>query len=74
MEAPQNKRFYGKMKCLTFWPTYKGEKGKKNHVYKNQGWEPIHQKVNDSMNRHNPKKKTKTNNQQKNKEKITVYK
>jgi len=44
MEAPQNKRFYGKMKCLAFWPTYKGEKGKKNYVYKNQGWEPIHQK------------------------------
>jgi hypothetical protein len=44
IEAPQNKRFYGKMKCLSFWPTYKGEKGKKNHVHKNQGWEPIHQK------------------------------
>jgi hypothetical protein len=29
MEAPQNKRFYGKMKCLAFWPTCKGEKGKK---------------------------------------------
>jgi hypothetical protein len=34
---------------------------KKNHVYKNQGWEPIHQKykANESNNRHNPKKKRK---------------
>jgi hypothetical protein len=40
---------------------------KKSHVYKNQGHEPIHQnyKVNDSTSRHNPKKKMKTNNQQK---------
>jgi hypothetical protein len=39
---------------------------KKNLVYKNQGWEPIHQKykANESTSRHNPKKK-KTNNQQK---------
>jgi hypothetical protein len=30
MEAPQNRRFYGKMECLTLWPTtYIGEKGNK---------------------------------------------
>ncbi len=28
MEAPQNRRFYGKMKCLSLWPTYIGEKGR----------------------------------------------
>jgi hypothetical protein len=28
MEAPQNKRFYGKMKCFSLWPTYVGEKGR----------------------------------------------
>jgi hypothetical protein len=28
MEAPQNKRFYGKIKCLPLWPTYIGEKGR----------------------------------------------
>ncbi len=34
---------------------------KKNLVYKNQGWKPIHQnyKAKESMNRHNPKKKQK---------------
>jgi hypothetical protein len=26
MEAPQNKRFYGKMECLPLWPTYVGDK------------------------------------------------
>ncbi len=26
MEAPQNRRFYGTMECLTLWPTYIGEK------------------------------------------------
>jgi hypothetical protein len=25
MEAPQNRRFYGKMECLPLWPTYIGE-------------------------------------------------
>jgi len=25
MEAPQNKRFYGKMECLPIWPTYINE-------------------------------------------------
>jgi hypothetical protein len=32
---------------------------KKNPVYKNQGWEPIHQKykANESMSEHNPKTK-----------------
>jgi hypothetical protein len=38
---------------------------KKNPVYKNQGWEPIHQKykANESTSRHNPKKqKTKASN------------
>jgi hypothetical protein len=28
MEAPQNKRFYGKMGCLALWPNYIGEKGR----------------------------------------------
>ncbi len=27
-EAYQNRRFYGKMKCLPLWPTYIGEKGR----------------------------------------------
>jgi len=27
MEAPQNRRFYGKMECLSLWPTYIGERG-----------------------------------------------
>jgi hypothetical protein len=27
-DAPQNRRFYGKMKCLPLWPTYIGEKGR----------------------------------------------
>jgi hypothetical protein len=27
MEAPQSRRFYGKMECLSLWPTYIGEKG-----------------------------------------------
>jgi hypothetical protein len=26
IEAPQNRRFYGKMECLTVWPTYIGDK------------------------------------------------
>jgi len=28
MEAPQNRRFYGKMECHLLWPTYIGEKGR----------------------------------------------
>jgi hypothetical protein len=28
LEAPHNKRFYGKMECLALWPTYIGEKGR----------------------------------------------
>jgi hypothetical protein len=28
MEAPQNRKFYGKMECLPLWPTYIGEKGR----------------------------------------------
>jgi hypothetical protein len=28
MEAPQNRRFYGKMECLPLWPAYIGEKGR----------------------------------------------
>jgi hypothetical protein len=27
MEAPKNRRFYGKI-CLPLWPTYMGEKGR----------------------------------------------
>jgi hypothetical protein len=26
--SPQNRRFYGKMKCLPLWPSYIGEKGR----------------------------------------------
>ncbi len=38
----------------------------KNPGNKNQGWKPIHQKykANENTSRHNPKKKTKANNQQ----------
>jgi hypothetical protein len=32
---------------------------KKNLVYKNQGWEPIHQKSKRDISKHNPKKKQK---------------
>jgi hypothetical protein len=28
MDTPQNRRFFGKMKCLSVWPTYIGEKGR----------------------------------------------
>ncbi len=28
MEAPQNRRFYGKMEYFPLWPTYIGEKGR----------------------------------------------
>jgi hypothetical protein len=28
MEPPQNRRLYGKMECLSLWPTYIGEKGR----------------------------------------------
>ncbi len=28
MEAPQNRRLYGMIKCLPLWPTYVGEKGR----------------------------------------------
>jgi hypothetical protein len=27
MEAPQNRKLYGKMECLPLWPTYIGENG-----------------------------------------------
>jgi hypothetical protein len=39
----------------------KRKKKKKNHEYKNQGWEPMHQthKANENTSRHNPKKKQK---------------
>jgi hypothetical protein len=42
------------------------QRKKKNLVYQNQGWEPIHQKyeANENTSRHNPKRK-KANNQQK---------
>jgi hypothetical protein len=26
METPQNRKFYGKIKCLSLWPTYISEK------------------------------------------------
>jgi hypothetical protein len=28
MEAPQSRRFYGKLKCHPLWPSYIGEKGR----------------------------------------------
>jgi hypothetical protein len=28
MEAPLNRKFYGKMECLPLWPSYLGEKGR----------------------------------------------
>jgi len=28
MEAPQNRRFYGKMECLPLWPIYICERGR----------------------------------------------
>jgi len=28
VEVPQNKSFYGKMKCPSLWPSYIGEKGR----------------------------------------------
>jgi hypothetical protein len=28
MESPQSKRFYGKIMCLSLWPSYIGEKGR----------------------------------------------
>jgi hypothetical protein len=28
MEAPQNRRFNGKLECLFLWPMYIGEKGR----------------------------------------------
>jgi hypothetical protein len=49
---------------------------RKNHVYEIQGQEPIHQKykANESMSRHNPKKKNKSKQSTKNKEKKTLCK
>jgi len=53
MEAPQNRRFYGKMECFPLCPTYIGEKGRtlgKTYVVKARcylehpwgtHWEPI---------------------------------
>jgi hypothetical protein len=40
---------------------------KRNPITKNQRWKPIHQeyKANENTSKHNPKKKEKTNNQQK---------
>jgi hypothetical protein len=54
---------YLAMNCKLDVQTEKEEKP----CTKNQGWEPIHQKykVNENTSRHNPKKKTKANNQQK---------
>jgi hypothetical protein len=39
----------------------KRKKKKKNHEYKNQGWEPMHEKhnANENTSKHNPKKKQK---------------
>jgi len=49
MEAPQNRRFYGKMDCFPLWPTYIGEKGRtfsktygiKARRYQEHPWEHI---------------------------------
>jgi hypothetical protein len=38
METPQNERFYWKMKCLPFGPTYIGEKGRTSRA-KHMGWD-----------------------------------
>jgi hypothetical protein len=46
IEAPQNRRFYGKMECIPLWPTYIGEKGRtlgktggiKARYYKEHPW------------------------------------
>jgi hypothetical protein len=53
-----------------------GSPRRENLAYKNQGWEPIHQKykANESMSRHNPKKKTESKQSMKNKEKKTLCK
>jgi hypothetical protein len=53
MEAPQTRRFYGKMECHPLWPTYIGEKGRTlgktygikarcywEHLWRTH-WEPI---------------------------------
>jgi hypothetical protein len=49
---------------------------KKNPVYKNQGWEPIHQKykANESTSRHIPKEKNESQQSRKNKQKKTPCK
>jgi len=40
MEAPQIRRFYGNMECLSLWPTYVGEKGRTlGKTYRNCYWE-----------------------------------
>ncbi len=47
MEAPQNRRFYGKIECLPLWSTYRGEKGRtlgkthgiKERCYCERPWE-----------------------------------
>jgi len=43
MEAPQNKRFYGKRECLPLWPTYVGDKtyAIKVRCYREHPWEHI---------------------------------
>jgi len=28
MEVPQNRKFYGKIECFSFWPTYISEKAR----------------------------------------------
>jgi hypothetical protein len=28
MEVPQNRKLFGKIKCLSLWPTYVSEKGR----------------------------------------------
>jgi hypothetical protein len=44
MEAPQNRRFYGKIECLSLWRTYIVEKGRTlNKTYGIKArcyWEP----------------------------------
>jgi hypothetical protein len=51
-------------------------KKNKNHIYKNQGGEPIQQKYksNENTSRHNPKKKNENQQSMKNKEKETLCK
>jgi hypothetical protein len=64
MEVPQNRRFYGKLKCLFLWPTYIGEKwrtlGKTYGIKARCYWEhPLGNKLGAIWNLKGTKKKRK---------------